>query len=50
MNKNDTLCSRVGVERYLLNRMSPEEETLFQKHLHTCRACNAYLSAARNLA
>jgi hypothetical protein len=50
MNKNDTICSRAGVERYLLNRMSPEEETLFQEHLRTCRACNAYLSAARSLA
>ena len=52
MNNNfdHTICSLTSVERYLLNKMSTDEETLFQEHLHTCSACGAYLSSIRNLA
>ena len=52
MNNNfdHTFCSRTSVERYLLNRMSTDEETLFQEHLYTCDACRVYLSSLRNLA
>ena len=42
-------CSQVRAERYLLNRMSHEEETLFQIHLETCQACRSYIDSIRNL-
>jgi len=50
MNKDNTNCSRTSVERYLLNKMTFDEETAFQKHLHTCDACKACLDAIRNVA
>ena len=50
MNKDNTNCSRTPVERYLLNKMTPGEETAFQEHLRTCSACKAYLDTIRNVA
>jgi anti-sigma factor RsiW len=49
MKRNDTICSRSEVERYLLNRMSPGEETQFQQHLAHCEACLTYLNSLRAL-
>lgn len=50
MEQKNNICSRSEVERYLLNKMSADEETLFQQHLTTCQECNAYLQTLRNLA
>ena len=47
---DNSICSRTSVERYLLNRMTTGEETLFQEHLHACDACRDYLCAIRNVA
>ena len=47
---DNTVCSRTSVERYLLNRMTAGEETLFQEHLCTCNTCRDYLNALRNVA
>jgi len=47
---DNTICSRTSVERYLLNNMMTDEETLFQEHLHTCNSCRVYLNTLRNLA
>ncbi|MDR0845297.1 MAG: DUF3379 domain-containing protein [Tannerella sp.] len=41
--------SRSEAERYLLNRMSPDEETAFQTHLEACETCRACLKELRNL-
>ena len=51
MNKyvDNTICSHTSVERYLLNRMTTGEETVFQEHLHTCNTCKVYLDTLRNL-
>lgn len=49
MEQKKHTCSRVEVERYLLNKMSFDDETLFQEHLVTCRECRLYLQAIRNL-
>ena len=52
MNKyvDNTVCSRASVERYLLNRMTTDEETLFQEHLLVCDTCKGYLNILRNVA
>ena len=42
-------CSKAQAERYLLNKMSPDEETLFQMHLESCRDCRKYVDSIRNL-
>lgn len=34
---------------YFLNRLSPEEETAVQEHLHKCPECSARLEAMRKL-
>jgi len=47
---DNTICSRTSVERYLLNRMTTDEETLFQEHLPTCNSCSGYLKVLRNVA
>lgn len=44
------ICNKTQVERYLLNRMTEEEEILFQKHLINCETCRNYLSKIRRLA
>lgn len=44
------ICNKTQVERYLLNRMTEEEEILFQKHLIDCESCRNYLSKIRKLA
>lgn len=49
-NFDNTICSRTSVERYLLNKMTPDEETLFQNHLDTCNDCRDYLDIIRNVA
>jgi len=49
-NFNNTICSRTSVERYLLNKMTPDEETLFQNHLDSCNDCTDYLNIIRNVA
>jgi len=49
MNKDDTICSRTSVERYLLNKMTTDEETEFQKHLCICSKCSEQLNVIRNL-
>lgn len=38
------------IGRYLLDQMTPEEETEFQFHLSECGKCPAELQAIRNLA
>ncbi|MDR1919943.1 MAG: zf-HC2 domain-containing protein [Tannerellaceae bacterium] len=42
-------CSRIQTERYLLNRLSAEEETRFQEHLETCQDCRRYVDSVRTL-
>lgn len=39
-----------NIGRYLLNKMSPEEETDFQFHLYHCEACRLRLAEMRRLA
>ena len=41
--------SQVQTERYLLNKMSPDEETLFQIHLEECEDCRSYVNTVRRL-
>ena len=43
-------CDKKQAEAYLLNRLSPEEETLFQMHLATCESCRGYVQKVRTLA
>lgn len=45
-----TICSKQQVERYLLNQLSEEEETLFQQHLTHCEMCRSYITEIRALA
>jgi len=49
MNKDDTICSHTSVERYLLNKMTTDEETEFQKHLFICSKCSEQLNVIRDL-
>ena len=49
MSRKDP-CSKKQVERYLLNQMTLEEETLFQNHLMRCEFCTTYLSEIRMIA
>ena len=42
-------CSRFQTERYLLNQMTQDEETLFQEHVETCKTCKSYLNSIRKL-
>lgn len=44
------ICNKIQVERYLLNRMTEEEEFLFQKHLTNCESCRRYITKIRKLA
>jgi hypothetical protein len=48
-NNSHNFCSPLQTERYLLNRMTEEEETLFQQHLDTCETCRSYLKRVRDL-
>ncbi|WP_293666675.1 anti-sigma factor [uncultured Parabacteroides sp.] len=47
---NKNICNKKQVERYLLNQMTEEEETLFQEHLIHCEACRSYMTEIRRLA
>lgn len=47
---NQKACSKKRVERYLLNQMTLDEETCFQKHLMQCELCRAYVSEIRMIA
>jgi hypothetical protein len=53
MNRKNNTCpffySRRDAERYLLNQMTDEEETLFQQHLDTCATCRSALKQIRDL-
>ena len=49
MNTTDR-CNREQVGRYLLNRMTAEEETRFQQHLAGCKSCRQYMGQIRSLA
>jgi len=50
MIKQDSkYCSKINTEKYLLNKMSSEEETIFQMHLEECIGCRTYLNLIRNL-
>jgi hypothetical protein len=42
-------CSQRRAGRYLLNRMTEAEETLFQQHLEDCEACRSYVDSVRRL-
>jgi hypothetical protein len=50
MNRKNNSCTRVDAERYLLNQMTDDEETLFQQHLDTCETCRSCLRQVRSLA
>ena len=39
MQEKECTYTTAQVGRYLMNKMSPEEETLFQEHLISCPAC-----------
>lgn len=43
------MCSTAQADRYLLNRMSAEEEDSFQEHLEQCASCSDYLKRVRTL-
>jgi hypothetical protein len=49
MKLKNNSCSRADAERYLLNRMTNDEETSFQQHLETCEACRSCLRQVRSL-
>ena len=49
MNIRNKPCSRTDAERYLLNQMTGDEETLFQEHLGTCETCRSCLEQIRSL-
>ncbi|GHV51866.1 hypothetical protein FACS1894181_14360 [Bacteroidia bacterium] len=50
MNRKEKYnCSRMLVERYLLNQMQAEEEAVFQEHLEACGVCRSYLQEVRSL-
>jgi len=42
-------CSQAQAGKYLLNKMTPDEETLFQSHLEACKTCQAYVNTVRRL-
>jgi len=42
-------CSQEQIERYLLNKMLPGEETLFQIHMGSCSTCRARINTLRRL-
>ena len=50
MQEKECTYTTAQVGRYLMNKMSPEEETLFQEHLISCPACCRKLQEMRNLA
>ena len=50
MQEKECTYTTAQVGRYLMNKMSPEEETLFQEHLISCPACHRKLQEMRNLA
>jgi hypothetical protein len=43
-------CSQSRAGRYLLNRMTASDETLFQQHLEACEACRSHVDSVRRLA
>jgi hypothetical protein len=46
---NNMVCSPLQAERYLLNRMTANEEDRFQQHLEHCSICREYLKRVRTL-
>ena len=46
---NNMVCSPLQAERYLLNRMTTNEEDMFQQHLEHCGGCRDYLAQVRML-
>lgn len=50
MQEKECTYTTAQVGRYMMNKMSPEEETLFQEHLISCPACHRKLQEMRNLA
>ena len=47
--KENNICNRRQVERYLLNQMEDAEEDLFQQHLDRCETCRGYADSIRAL-
>ena len=50
MQEKECTYTTAQVGRYMMNKMSPEEETLFQEHLISCPTCRRKLQEMRNLA
>lgn len=47
--KENNICNRQQVERYLLNQMGEAEEDSFQQHLDRCDTCRDYADSIRAL-
>ncbi|MDH6341577.1 hypothetical protein M2480_000966 [Parabacteroides sp. PFB2-12] len=50
MNQQCKTYPREQAERYLLNKLSWEDETAFQLHLKECEACRSYIQTIRRFA
>lgn len=42
-------CTQIQAERYLLNRMKPDDEMYYQMHLEKCNKCRMYVNSVRRL-
>jgi len=50
MEKKKCKYTTAQIGQYMMNKMSPEEETLFQEHLYSCSECQQKLQEMRKLA
>lgn len=50
MKKKKCKYTTAQIGQYMMNKMSPEEETLLQEHLYSCPECQRKLQEMRKLA
>lgn len=50
MEEKECTYTTAQIGQYMMNKMSPEEETLLQEHLYSCPECSRKLQEMRRLA
>lgn len=50
MEEKKCTYTTAQIGQYMMNKMSPEEETLLQEHLYLCPECSRKLQEMRRLA